>query len=269
MRLSRLAPLALAISAAAAITACTDTLLPQLLDDSTVTEDITISAGDAIAAAIKAMGDNEGAAGLPGATSASEVGPASHAVTFNRTRTCYDANGAVVSGCTPLSQVRKVVTQAAVDGSRSGNRSTEGGKNITWSGVVHRVSNDTLVRNFNTAQPPVEVSRTHSDLTVGNDTTNFSDGTLTRQVAEATTDSIKAVTWNLPRSSNPFPVSGSIVRVASVHVEVTKDNRTETRDVTRKITVTFPADAQGNVVLTVNNRTCNLNLVTHVVSNCQ
>jgi hypothetical protein len=77
------------------------------------------------------------------------------------------------------------------------------------------------------------------------------------------------VTWNLPRANNPFPVSGSIVRVAAVHVVVTRANRTETRDVNRKITVTFPADAQGNVVLTVNDKTCNLNLVSHIVSGCQ
>lgn len=269
MRLNRLVPLALVVTAAAAITACSDSLLPELYDDSAVTEDVAASAGDAIAAAIEAMALNEQASSLSSVASASEVGPASHAVTFNRTRTCYDAGGAVVAGCTPLSSVRKVVTFVTVDGNRSGTRNTEGGKNVTWSGAVHRVSNDTLVRNFNTATTPVEVSRTHSDLTVGHDTTDFSDGTVTRKVAEATTDSIKAVTWNLPRANNPFPVSGSVVRVANVHVVVTRANRTETRDITRKITVAFPADAQGNVVLTVNAKTCNLNLVTHVVSNCQ
>jgi hypothetical protein len=33
--------------------------------------------------------------------------------------------------------------------------------------------------------------------------------------------------------------------------------------------VDFPADAQGNVVLHVNDKTCNLNLVTHTVTGCQ
>jgi hypothetical protein len=267
MRLNRRVPLALIT--AAAIAACSDSLEPNLIDDETVTEDVAISAGDAIATALEGMALNEQASSLSSEASASVMGPAPHAVTFSRTRTCYDAAGAVVSGCTPLSSVRKVVTLVTLDGNRSGTHNTDGGKNITWSGAVHRVSNDTLVRNFNTAAPPVEISRTHSDLTVGHDTTNFSDGTVTRNVAEATTDSIKAVTFNLPRSTNPFPVSGTIVRVANVRVVVTRANRTETRDITRRITVTFPADAQGNVVLTVNNKTCNLNLVSHVVSNCQ
>jgi hypothetical protein len=268
MRLKRLALLALT-AITVVIMACSDALLPQLYDEAAITEDIAANAGDAIATAIEAMQDNEGEAALPGVTSASEVGIVSGAITFDRTRTCYDANGAVVAGCSPLSSVRKVVTHVDVDGLRSGTRTTARGRTVTWSGAVHRESNDTLTRNFDSTEPPVEVSRTHSDLTIGDDTTSFSDGTLTRQIAESTTDSIKAVTWNLPRSSNPFPVSGSIVRVAAVHVVITKDNRTETRDITRKITVMFPADAQGNVVLTVNDKTCNLNLVTHVVSNCQ
>ena len=82
-------------------------------------------------------------------------------------------------------------------------------------------------------------------------------------------DSVKAVTWNMPRSSNPWPVSGSIVRVDTVHVTVTKGSQLQSRDVVRNVSVTFPADAQGNVVLTINGKTCNLNLVTHVVSGCQ
>jgi hypothetical protein len=33
--------------------------------------------------------------------------------------------------------------------------------------------------------------------------------------------------------------------------------------------VDYPADAQGNVVLHINDKTCNLNLTTHAVTNCQ
>jgi len=58
------------------------------------------------------------------------------------------------------------------------------------------------------------------------------------------------------------------VRNVAVHVIVTKGAQTDTRDVTKRIEVTFPADAQGNVQLTINATTCNLNLVTHKVTNC-
>jgi hypothetical protein len=249
------------------LTACESTS-PSLFDDATVTADLAASAGDAIAASLESMAANEGGAALP-SVSSDDGSPVAHAVTYTRTRTCYDANNAVVSDCTPINSVRKVITHVEVEGDRSGSRTTTGGSTATWSGVVHRVSDDTLTRTFTATQPPVEVSRTHSDLTIGNDTTNFTEGEFTRNVSEATTDSIRAVTWNLPRSQNPFPVSGYIVRKIVAKVIVTRGARTETREIARTVRVDFPPDAQGNVVLTVNNRTCNLNLVTHVVSDCQ
>ena len=262
------AHLSIALTAAAVfgIVACQNTTsaLPTLLTDATVTADVATSSGDALASAVQTMTANESQASLPYVMSNS-VAPALDEV---RTRTCYDANGAVVANCSPLSSVRKVVTHVEINVSRQGTSSTEGGTTKTWTGAVHRTSNDTLVRTFSTAQPPVEQSRTHSDLTVGHDTTTFTEGTLTRKVSEATRDTVKAVKFNLPRSSNPWPVSGSIVRVDTVHATATSSNKTEDRTVVRTVEIDFPPDAQGNVVLKVNDKTCNLNLNTHVVSGC-
>lgn len=265
-----LSPLVVAV-AALGLAACSSSTatLPSLYNDSTVTVDVATSAGDAAAAAIETMQANEATAGasadLVGSTALLATSPAP---TVNRTRTCYDANGAVVAGCIPITSVRKIVTHATIDGTRNGSSTTTGGTSATWTGVVHRVSNDTLTRNFNTASPSVETSRTHSDLAVGHDTTMFTDGTMTRNAVEVTRDTVKAVTWNLPRTTNPFPVSGSIVRVDSVHVSLTKGTQTNTKDVVRIVEVDFSGDAQGNAVLKVNGKTCNLNLVTHVVSGC-
>jgi hypothetical protein len=168
-----------------------------------------------------------------------------------------------------MSSVRKIITQVSFSGSRSGTRIT-GVDTVTWSGAVHRSSNDTLTRIFNTATPPVETARSHSDLVLVHDTTTFSDAAVTRLEAEVAHDTVKAVTWNLPRSSNPFPVSGSIVRVDSVHVSITKANQSQTKDVVRVVEIDFPTiDSQGNVVMKINGKTCNLNLVSHKVSACQ
>lgn len=257
--------------AALGLGACdTTSTIPSLFNDSTATLDVATSSGDAIAAAIATMQDNETTAAIP----AAEIGSSALLATtvsnptIVRTRTCYDANGAVVAGCTPVSSVRKVVSHVTIDGARSRSNSTTGGTSATWTGALHRVSNDTVVRNFSAAQPPVETSRTHTDLGVGHDTTTFTDGTVTRLMAEVTRDSVKGVTWNMPRTTNPFPISGSIVRVDSVHVSITKATQTNTKDLVRVVEVDFPADAQGNVVLKVNAKTCNLNLVTHDVSGC-
>ena len=257
--------------AALGLAACssTTTVLPSLYNDSTVTVDLATSAGDAAATAVETMSANETSVTLSSAdpSSGALLGTTPN-VTTVRTRTCYDASGVIVANCTPLSSVRKIVSHVTIDGSRSGSNSTTGGANASWTGAVHRVSNDTLVRNFNTAQPPVEISRTHSDLAVAHDTTSFTNGTVTRLESEVAHDTVKGVTWDMPRSTNPFPVSGSIVRVDSVHLSLTKATQTETKDVVRVVEVDFPADAQGNVVIKVNAKTCNLNLVTHSVTAC-
>jgi hypothetical protein len=258
----------LVLTVAVAAAACSDTTATNtLLSDDEVTADLAASSGDAIAAALDSMLGNEAAGALPMVVSPD--GPVGLAVTHERSRTCLDAGGNVVPNCSPMSSVRKVATQVAIHGTRSGTRTGRDGGTVDWSGAVHRVMVDTLTRNFNSAQPPAEVSRSHSGVATVNDTTTFSGDLVTRTAAETALDSVIAVTWNLPRSSNPWPVSGSIVRNTNVKLTLTRGDRTESRTMTRRVQVTFPADAQGNVELRINDKICSLNLVTRRVSNCQ
>lgn len=252
--------------AALTTAACADatSTTSSLLDEKQVTADIAASSGEAIAASIESMLGNEAAGSLSYVSG--EPDATANAMTVNRTRTCFDANGAVVANCSPISSVRKIATHVTIDGDRTGTHNTEGGATVTWTGAVHRVLHDTVTRNFNGS---TETSRTHTAVGTGNDTTTFTDGTVTRKANEAAVDSVRAVTWNLPRSNNPWPVSGSIVRRASGNIAITKGDRSESRSFSRRVQVTFPADAQGNVVLQINDKTCNLNLVTRRVTNCQ
>ena len=269
MQKSRLYTIVAAATLAGTMIACENSTEVGLLNDNTITADVAASAGDAISLAVSNMVANETAASLsslevqPGPPMASAAD--NSGVAFTRTRTCLDATGATVTGCSPLSSVRKIITRVTMDGTRTGSDSS---KTKTWSGAVHRVSNDTVTRVFNTATPPVETSRVHADITTGNDTTTFTEGEFSRKVIEAAVDSVKQVTFNVPRSQNPWPVSGKIVRVVSVKISVTRGSKTETKDVTRTIEVDFPPDAQGNVVLKINGKTCSLNLVTHAVTGC-
>jgi len=256
------ASLALAAIACAGMIAC-DSTSPSssLLSDDVVSADINSSTADAVAASLDAMIATETAGGF--ASVASLQAPPS--LEASGTVTCYDATGAVVANCQPRASVRKIVRHFELSGSRSGSREKTGGTTVTWSGAVHRIADDTVTRNFTGAE---EVSRTHSNLVVTHDTTTFSDGDVSRFMSEAARDTVKALTWNLPRTTNPFPISGSIVRVDSIKFIATGPNRTVTRELVRVIEVDFPADAQGNVVLKVNSKTCNLNLVTRSVTNC-
>lgn len=255
-----------AVVSAAFFTGCESTD-PSVFQDEVVTEDIAASAGEAMAASIADMIGNQSSASMPMVVSADA--PTANAVTVNRSRTCYDAAGAVLTGCSPIASVRRIVTNMTVDGTRSDTRTTKRGTESSWTGAVHRTVADTMRRNFNTAQPPAEVSRTHSGFSTGNDTTTFTEGDFTRKASEQTRDTVKALRFDLPRSTNPWPAAGSLVRVTTVNATVSNGTRSETRSFTRRVTVTFPADAQGNVVLTINETTCNLNLVTRRVTNCQ
>ena len=254
------------VAALAWLAACEGTS-PTLLSDEELTQDVAVSAGDAIASTVKLMAENEGAAGVPGAAiSSNEAYAITSDLDISRTRTCFNAQGVEVAGCSPMSSVRKIATHVTVDGSRSGSHETRRGTTATWSGEVHRVADDTLTRNFNGAQ---EVSRTHQGVGTADDITTYTEADLSRVATEEATDSVKALTWNLPRSSNPWPASGSVKRVVSVNITITKGSESQTRSFSRTIQVTFPADNQGNVTLTINDKTCQLNLVTHAVTNCQ
>ncbi|HVM67182.1 MAG TPA: hypothetical protein VMU14_20100 [Acidimicrobiales bacterium] len=249
--------------------ACKENTSPvaSLFNDSTVTADVAASSGDAMATMVKGMGDNETSVGMaPGVES---LGMAGLAADYSRSRTCYDSTGAVVAGCSPLSSVRTIVTAATLNTTRNDTASTLGGATITFNGGVHRAWNDTLFRNFTAGS---ETSRTHSGLQTAFDTTSFQRAgvvdTVTRTHDEAATDSVRGVTWNLPRASNPFPVSGYIVRIDTVHATFTNATTSVSRTEIKHIKITFPADAQGNVVLTIDSKTCNLNLVTRRVTDC-
>lgn len=245
-------------------TACGDpTSTEGLYDDAAVTLDVAASAGDAVVSMIATMAANEAAAG--GSPEFAGGPPATTNVAVTRNRTCYDASNAAVTNCLPFSSVRSILTAVTLNGTRSSTRTNVSGSTVTWTGVVHRTSRDSTIRIFNGA---TEIARVHNDLGIVHDTTTFTDAGFTRKVAESARDTVKAIRFNLPRSSNPYPVSGSIVRYDTVHVEVSREGKSVSRDVIRTVEVIFPADAQGNVVLKINAKTCQLNLVTRAVTNC-
>ncbi len=239
------------------VAACSDSTTAAVstnLSDSTISADVAATSGDAVASSVSDMVVSENSAALPSA--AADNVTQGDSVTISRTRICFDSTGTVLAGCSPVSAIRKVVIHATFDGTRTG---------VNFNGAVHRVRDDTVSRNFTGA---TETSRTHDAVGTAKDTSDFDNGTVTRVFVENAQDSVEGVTWNLPRSSNPFPVSGKFVRNVAVHAEFHGPNRDETRDVTRRVEVDFPADAQGNVTLTINAKTCNLNLVSRAVSNC-
>src|SRR4051812_16471152 len=149
------------LAALAAFMACGDPASTDgLVDDSAVTLDVAATAGDAAADMIGIMVANEVAAGggaeAAGANAA--AAPVSN-INVQRSRSCLNGDGAVVQNCLPFSSVRKIITAATITGTHSSSRTKEGGATVTWTGTVHRSSNDTTTRVFNGT---TETSRVHS-----------------------------------------------------------------------------------------------------------
>ena len=113
-----------------------------------------------------------------------------------------------------------------------------------------------------------ETSRTHNGVGTSNDATTITREGRTRKVEESSTDATVNVVFNLPHETNPWPVSGQIIRNVNATITVTSRDHAETRTISRRIVVTFPPDAQGNVTVQIGSVTCTFNLVTRRVANC-
>jgi hypothetical protein len=245
--------------AAIALAGCSDSTSPAaLISTAQIAADVAATSGDAVATTVENLTANEVSAALPAPGFSLFGSPAGSPpnVTITRSKICYDASNAVVANCTPLASVAKIAFHWTLDGSRSQG---------SFTGAVHRVHDLTVTRNF-TAN--VETSRTHDGVGSSNDTTTFTGTAVTRTHIESASDSVQGVVFQLPRNTNPFPTAGKIIRNSSLHVTYQSATRSETRDVTKRTEVDFPADAQGNVTLKIDAQVCNLNLVTHSVTNC-
>jgi hypothetical protein len=265
----------LSAASLAGLAACSETTAPitttanGLLTDQQVTADVAVSAGAAIV-------DDLGEMISPLAFQGLAPEPRFHlfgfppGVTVTRSRTCFDANGAPQQACDASTTASMQLTMT-MNGSFT--RFAEGPRGTdSMTANLHRERNLTVSGLLGT-----ETSRTHDGVGTADDTTRFKgvhqNVTVERLVTESAVDSVRAVVFALPHAANPFPVSGSIVRRVTGDITLTVNDSTATRSFTRRIEVTFPADGQGNVTMTVTvngtTKTCQLNLVTRRVTGCQ
>lgn len=233
---------------ALALAACAESTSPALITDQEIETDVATTSGEAIALEVQNMIGSEMGLGFGPAGA-----PADSHVTVTRRRTCFDAAGNVQAQCDALTTA-KVVVHVAVDDTISRDN---------FTAYIHRVRDDTV-----SGLEGTETFRVHNGVGTSNDTTRFTGERGTRTARESASDSVVNIRFNLPRSTNPWPASGSIIRNVSGTVTFTGTNETATRAFTRRVAVTFPADNQGNVTIQINDRTCNLNLVTRRVTSC-
>jgi len=252
----------LRLSAAAGLVlfaACSkDATSPSLIDQSTLTTDVASSAGDAIATDVNGMTLAETSGGLTAPVALAPASVTGDSLTWSFTRTCFDSTGAGTACGTRA--VRVIATHWTFTGFR--DDTAENG--AVFTGAVTRSAYDTLTRNYTGS---TEVSRTHDGSSAGSDTSSFVGPNVTRTYDEAGTDSIDAVVFNVPRSQFPYPASGMIVRNVVAQATFTNATRTQSTNIDKRVEVDF----NGTIVATlkIDGKTCDLNLLTHRVSNCQ
>jgi hypothetical protein len=248
MKSVRMIHAAIAAAALGGVAACTEAVAPEL-SDVEVVQDLALSSGDAIALDVSELVANEVFGGFGGAP-AMDNAPAE--VTVTRSRTCYDENGTAQDQCDGLTTASMRI-QVTLDGTR---------QRENFIANIHRTRD--LVISGLLGQ---ETSRTHNGVGTANDTTTLQRSGFTRTVRESSVDSVVNIVFNLPHANNPWPVSGQIIRNVNATITITGP-REETRTISRRVVVTFPADAQGNVSIQIGTNACTLNLVTRQVTNC-
>jgi hypothetical protein len=238
--------------------ACSETSAPSVITDEDITTDVAMNAGDAVVTDITQMLGSESFAGMSGSAPAGS--PPDHPpLNVTRSRTCYDAAGSVQAQCDQATTA-SVLIQLSASGTISFTDSVRG---VTVTGSTARARKDSISGLAGT-----ETSRTHNGSGSGLDSLTISGSRGTRASVESSNDTTDNIVFNLPRSSNPWPASGRIIRNVTGSVSWTGGDQQGTRSFTRRVVVQFPADSQGNVTITINDHTCNLNLVTRRVTNC-
>ena len=140
-----------------------------------------------------------------------------------------------------------------LEGTRIGDR---------FTAIIHRQRHDSISGLADTS-----TQRTHNAFGGSQDTTTFTRVSTTRTADIVASDTVTDLVFQLPHASNPWPVSGQIIRNLNATFTVT-GAQNSTRTIARRVVVTFPADAEGNVQIQVGTLTCNLNLVTRKVTGC-
>jgi hypothetical protein len=109
-----------------------------------------------------------------------------------------------------------------------------------------------------------ETSRTWNGTGTRADGGYRTNGDVKRNYHTNDAVTVSSVVVNLPRSSNPWPISGTITRQISGTASVTKADVSKTFSVSRTVTITF--NGTQNATVTVGGNTYTLDLATGVAT---
>lgn len=260
----------IALALSAALAACADSTGPGAnLTDNQLTADVAGDAADATVFDIAQMTGSEAQAGLT-AASAAPLGYSSQSaactysagvgrflcpdittpegLTLARSYAIY-ANGSAQSSYS-ASATDSVNFQTLLKGEVTGPQRSawiDHTRTMTVSGLAG-----------------AETRRTWNGTGVRSDSVHFTGTSAARRVKLHSVDVISNVVYALPRSANPYPVSGSITHDVQVASTTDRSSGQYTQTATRHVVVTFNGTSTAS--LTIGTKSCTLDLSTRVVS---
>jgi len=251
--------------ALAALTACGDSATaPRIapVSDAQISADVAALTGDAAARDVGELAADEALAG------GSTVCPYDAATGYHTCTRVTERGLELVrkyqfrdASETPTqnydaSTTASIVFERTADGTLSGT--TDGG--LAWVKITHQSATRTVSGLAGT-----ETQRLWQGNGASADTASYTGPLATRRYAATTTHMANDVVVRLPRSTYPWPQSGTITR--TVNAKLTVDGSTDaSRIISRTAVVTF--NGTSTVPITVNGLACTLDLETQKVSGC-
>lgn len=252
--------------ALAALAACGDSsTAPRTaaVSDAQISADVAATAGDAAARDVGDFAADEAVFGGSAPSCPYDAASGFHVCTrvtergleLVRKYQFRDASSTPTQNYDP-STTASIVFVRTADGSLSGT--TEDG--VAWTKGTHLSATRTV-----TGLAGAETQRVWNGTGTSADTATYTGATATRHYAASTSHTTTDVVVKLPRSTNPWPLSGTVTR--TVNAKLTVDGaRDASRTISRTAVVTF--NGTSTVPITVNGLSCTLNLETQKVSGC-
>ena len=270
--------------AVGAVACSSDLAGPPALDDAQINADVAATSGDAIATQVAGFSDDITAAGsfamvapsfnvsaprngASGAAAFAGISPTcsyasgryscsattERGLTVTRSFAFYDAAGQSLQTY-DSTKVESVNFQAQIDGSFQ--------RDLVWTVGVHRTRNNT-VSGLISLKP----QRKWNGTGQGADTVTHVGLDGIRSLAGNVVDTVTNVVMPGKDAGNNIPLSGTVAVVANYNASLQGATGTASKQVTRRVVVTF----NGTVTptLQIGTLTCTLHLDTHTVDGCQ
>ena len=263
----------MALALAAGLAACADSTAPgNGVTDAQLTLDAAGDAGDATVLDLSQMIGSEAQAGVAPASAAS-LGFSS------QTAACTYSAGVGRFLCPAITTPEGLTLERSYAVYAGGAAQSSYSASATDSINFQTFLSGSLVRDVRSAWLNHARTMTVSGLAgaetqliwngtgVRSDSSRVTENSVARRSKFQSVDVISNVVFNLPRSANPYPQSGSITHDIAVTSTVDRPSGHYTRTANRHVVVTF--NGTSTAAMTIGTRSCTVDLVTRNVACAQ